>query len=319
MRYCVILWMCLTCSGSTLNNCQPGCKCDTRKVKCYGSIPKLIPLNSKEVHIFGAIMDKRLNFTDPSWGNVTTLLINPELSAYHNRPGEVSKDLYEFEFEGLKSLEKLQISCRCLRNVHLDAFGGLNKLKVLDLSNNENLMMNSIHNGFVSAGISNLSELYLSNSSNAAQYHEMLQVESSFFRILKLMPLEVFDISSTPAWADMDDPNLLSAFSHLQKLNVSDSGKFFISMKKTFGLLNVDSAVTSFKCLKSIDISYPGIPYEITDTVFTSHLRRSIYVNAPLELTELYAKGILKKPGNVSPVIANVTHVCILFAPEKGY
>ena len=295
--------------------CPVGCKCDRSKLKCYKHIPRYVPSFSKEVIVHEAVMGEKFNLSDSSWDNVTTLSINPGFSVYHSQP-ESFRTLQRYEFKELRNLEKLQIACKCLAKIKKKSFSGLDNLKILDLSNNPSLSIDSVVKGLSGTNIlPKLSELYLSNTS-VLDFNAFL-IDKNFFTAVKRKPLKVLDISNTDnAWFQMDI-DLLTAFPHLEKLNISNAGLAFQSLMAPFASIDTHPIVTSFENLKILDISYPSVSYQITDSVFGDNMPHGLnHMHLPLHLTELYAKRLISSPGRVYAT-SNSTHICFGLKPRK--
>ena len=314
MEYCFVVWLFLGFFETVIGDCPRSCLCVNSIMECYEELPESVPKHTLEVTIHKAPFDKRFNFTGEGWRNVRTLSINPWLSAYQNTQKEVSRDLYEYEFEGLENLQKMQIACRCLKSTRKNSFGGLNGLKILDLRNNEQYRLSSIQNIFGSNSLSNLSELYISNSSNHVQNQNSLELGSDFFSVIKNVPLKRFDISNTPAWiSSKNEGDVSTAFPLLEQLNLSATGRILSSMSEPFYGLHTRRNETSFKRLESIDVSYPYIQLDFSDAVMTSGwwYHSDVQIQLPLQLAEVYIKGVLKRPGKIPYMTANLTHLCI--------
>ena len=85
-------------------------------------------------------------------------------------------------------------------------------------------------------------------------------------------------------------------------------------MSAPFYGMHVRPNLTSFKRLKSLDISYPYCQLDFSDAVMTSGWYPPYYdvnIGLPFHLTEVYIKGFLKKPGKIPHMTANLTHLCI--------
>ena len=312
----LLLWVLLKQFQGVLSDCPVGCKCDRSKVECYKHMPKNVPPFSKEVIIHEANMGEKFNFSDRSWDNVTSLSINPGLSVYHTKP-ESFRTIQRYEFQELRNLEKLQIACKCLTRIRRKSFYGLDKLKVLDLSNNPSLSIDSVVRGLSGENIlPKLSELYLSNTS-VMDFNTFL-IEKKFFTAVKNKPLQVLDISNTEnAWFQMDI-DLLTSFPYLEKLNISNAGLALASLMAPFDAIDKHPIVKSFEKLKILDISYPSVPYQITDSVYGDNMPHGLnHMHLPLNLTELVAKKLISSPGRVFAT-SNTTHVCFGLKPRKN-
>ena len=298
-----------------LAECPVSCKCDGSKLECNKHIPLYVPPFSKEVIVHQAYMGEQFNFSDKGWENVTRLSINPGLSVFHNRP-ERFRNLRRYEFKNLRNLERLQIACKCLAKIKKNAFYGLDKLKILDLSNNPSLSIDSVVEGLHGTTIlPKLSELYLSNTS-VMDFNAFL-LGKKFFTAVKTKRLKVLDISNTEnAWFQMDI-DLLSAFPYIEKLNISNAGLAIASLMAPFALIDMHPIVTSFENLKVLDISYPSVSYQITDSVFGESMPHGLnHMHSPFRLTQLYAKRLITSPGRVYAT-SNSTHLCFGLKPRR--
>ena len=153
-----------------------------------------------------------------------------------------------------------------MRAVEKNAFSGLDKLKVLDLSNNI-LKPKSFVKGFKdNDNLSNLEELYLSNISVNVG---MFSIGLEFLDAMQNKPLKVLDLSRatvnfelslyTTKYFTMD---LFNAFPYIEKLNLSRSDR---AMKiLLYSARHFDFPFPGFSNLKAIDISYPTLRYQIT-------------------------------------------------------
>ena len=52
-------------------------------MQCDGITPNVVPASITKVTIYGASLEKILNFTHPGWANLSYLSINPGESMYH--------------------------------------------------------------------------------------------------------------------------------------------------------------------------------------------------------------------------------------------
>lgn len=309
MDYFIILWMLLECLDIGSTDCSTtNCSCDGSELKCFYDIPENIPSSITEVSIYEANLGERISFGD-GWDNVKRLSINPGMSSSHYKPNN-AKTLHSYEFIKLKNLETLQIACRCLTRIQYNAFKGLDKLKVLDLSNNYYLHINYVTYGLSGVGIlPNISELYLSGSSGA-DIHPV-NIGRKFYNVVKQKHLTVLDVSNiNTLWFDYTTEDILTAFPFLEKINISGAGIVIGSIAKPFLFLNIYPTVTSFKRLKSLDLSYVDIPFQITENVYTSRYGQNINYQLPHGLTSLYGKRLITTPGKLN-AWSNSTHVCL--------
>lgn len=303
--YCLILWCLLECIDSVLNDCPSTCTCSGSKLECFEDIPAIIPPTTAEISVYEANLGERMHFRD-GWSNVTRLSINPGLSSFHNRP-EIARSLHAQEFNSLKNLEILQIACKCLIGIEINTFDGLDNLRVLDLRNNINLRVEHLVSGLQGSNIlPNLSEMYLSNSSRAVRV--AFHMTRKFFNIMKHKHIKVLDISDiNNAWFD-DNEEFLTAFPFLEKLNLSKTGIAVTSLFIPLTNLNINPNVTSFKRLRSFDISYLEVPYQVTEIV--SEPSEFAVFHLPQELSEFYGKRLLTLPFKLPHVTSNSTHMC---------
>lgn len=77
-----------------------------------------------------------------------TSLLNPGDSVFLNKK-EPFRKLHAYEFSHLENLEYLQVACLCLKEITRNTFYGLDKLNVLNLSNNGDLNINQIVVGWL--------------------------------------------------------------------------------------------------------------------------------------------------------------------------
>ena len=220
-------------------------------------MPDSIPPNVRSVVVYGVTFENNTDFSDLGWTDVTYLSINPDASVFETSQ-EKYVSLHPQEFRKLQSLEHLQIACHCLREVEKNAFSGLDKLKVLDLSNNI-LTLESFVSGFIGYDILlSLEELYLANTS---VNFGVFKIGQDFLDIMRDKPLKVLDISQTDVILPTRNMDVFVVFPYLEKLNLSRSD--------TAMTILLDSAMyfhlsfPGFSNLKTIDISYPSLRYQI--------------------------------------------------------
>ena len=157
-------------------------------------MPTFIPKSATEVIVHETLLDERFNLIDPGWENVTHLSINPALSDI-NPDSTYWTALYRDQFITLKNLWYLQITCKCLRWIEEDCFRELDKLNVLDLSNNIFLKPSDIAKGLSGENnLPSLTELYLSNTSNL-DVHTFL-IAGDFYKGVMNKQLKTLDISN---------------------------------------------------------------------------------------------------------------------------
>ena len=251
----VVMAVVFLCSGlSAQDYCPKQCACSNFTMECYQSMPDFIPVFVTKVIVYEIYLHDKLVFNDSGWANVTYLAINPGSSVSHS-PQDSYLYIGPKTFIGLESLEYLQLACECLYGVLENAFYGLSKLTVLDLSHNINIPISMIVQGLKGKDIlPNLSELYLSSSSVSTS--DIFLLGEEFTDAIKRKPLKILDISNTETAWFSNNKDLPYAFPHLEIFNLSGSGNAVSSVSKVFSHRN--QLVTSFKQLKVIDISYPS-------------------------------------------------------------
>ena len=290
--------------------CPDKCTCEEMKIECYEVIPKFIPGTVTEVFIYNPPSGEKFDFTGNRWKNVTRMSINPGLSMTRDVPA-VLRILHEDEFAEISNLEYLQITCRCLKDIRKDAFRGLNKLLILDLSNNVDLSMKQIVLGLSGNNIlPNLIELYLSNVSAGQSENSNFVIRTDFYEVIRTKPLKILDFSdSQRIWFDTS-PAIQGAFPYLEKLNLSKAG--FAGATFTRLLWDMWSLnYSTFERLKIIDVSYPLAPVEEAILLFDSRMFTDIHVFFPPNLQEVYAKRFFFTTANSESGTANDTMLCI--------
>ena len=137
MEYMVVLSLVIQTANLVLikADCPTSCKCSASTIECRTVIPNFLPADARRVIVHEATLPRTIDFSDPRWRNVTYLSINPGSKDFETPAGKLVS-LHMNEFENLNNLKYLQIACSCLRNISSNAFKGLDKLEVLDLSNN---------------------------------------------------------------------------------------------------------------------------------------------------------------------------------------
>ena len=216
---CFILLLFLWSDILANEKCPKHCLCTGfTSMECYKTWPDFVPASVRKVTIYELLIHQGLDFYDRRWENVTHLFINPGLSVFHNKL-EPQFILRNNTFIRLTNLQHLQFACKCLTESQGDAFKGLTKLRVLDLSNNKDIIIDLVVPSFKLPNLPNLEELYLSNCS--VENRHFFNLGKEFYEIIKDKPLKVFDISNTrKVWLSRK-PELLQAFPHLEKLNIS--------------------------------------------------------------------------------------------------
>ena len=163
--------------------------------------------------------------------------------------------LQRFEFVRLGYLEHLQISFISIKKIEEGVFGGLQNLKVLDLSNNINLNLENNKIGLKGTDIlPNLTELYLSNVTVSRMLTCEFNINEYFYVAIKNKPLEVLDFSNMEEAEFECIPGFETAFAKVKKMNLSGAGLAAFSFQKC--LMENKNGI-SFSDLKIIDVSYP--------------------------------------------------------------
>ena len=323
-----VLWILLVAVISAEINLPSHCTYDGSKLECYHMMPTFMPKSATEVIVHETSLDKRFNFSDPGWKHLTHLSINPAVS--DSSQGSEFRKLYNDEFISLKNLWYLQISCKCLRWIEENSFRGLDRLHILDLSNNGFLKPSDIAKGLHI--LPNLTELYLSNTSNLEM--EKLQITTDFYKSIINKSLKILDVSNNDyiKFTSDDDDLKDIAFEYLEVLNISNTGLALASLNPVFYKLR-ELSVTSFKRLKVLDVSYPSFTVPFTTASLAGYFNspavttiNSIYF--PSTLTEVYAKRTFySKRTSTAPTKlygeSNSTHLCFRLPPlqndQKSY
>ena len=302
------LWIvCLSLKG-VVTDCPNKCTCYASVLECYKVMPTFIPQSITEVIIYENQQENKLNFTSLGWMNVTKLSINPGLSTIHTNLEEPMV-IHNNQFSMLKNIESLQIAFAHLREIQKHAFYGLNKLKVLDLSNNQLLSMDSVVHALNGDGIlPNLTELYLSSTS--IQNPDLTVSSEQFQNAIKDKPIKVFDISNFRSAWFLGEIDILTVLPFLEKLNISNSS---INIFSLHALYNINMSTN----LKILDVSYSTffMPFNNYGKYFMMDLYTE-YLK-PLNLTELHAKKLLNYPTGIKGT-ANKTHVCLEVVFNNG-
>ena len=272
--------------------CPKSCDCGASRIECRTVIPDAVPLNVRSVILHEVTLPDFIDFNDPGWTNVTYLAINPGSTDKTHLGKHAS--LQQNEFKNLKNLEYLQIACSCLRDVSKNAFYGLDRLKVLDLSNNI-LTPDSFVNGLVGEKIlPSLEELYLSNTN--ISFGGVCEIGADFLDAVRHKPLKVLDISRTNCALPRKNMDLFDALSSLEKLNISKASKAFMVLVEAQQHFNL--SFPFFPNLKSIDISYP--PPGMAEFALFSYGKSSnpkkLYLPIDKKLREFHCrKGITRQ------------------------
>ena len=274
--------------------CPKSCDCGASRIECRTVIPDTVPLNVRSVILHEVTLPDFMDFNDPGWTNVTYLAINPEGAHRTSLRKQVS--LHQNEFKNLKNLEYLQIACSCLRNVSKNAFHGLDRLKVLDLSNNI-LTPDSFVNGLVGEKIlPSLEELYLCNTGTS--FGGVCEIEADFLDAVRHKPLKVLDISRTNCALPRKNMDLFDALSSLEKLNISRASVALIALVEAQQHFNL--SFPFFPNLKSIDMSYPppGIEFALFSYGKSSN-PNELYLSIDKKLRELHCRKGIPRPMEV--------------------
>ena len=303
-----ILSFVLLTSLSASINCPQNCKCQHSRMECKGAIPDTVPGSVTRVTVIQVKLENILDFTGEGWNSVTHLSLNSDLSVIQNIQ-EQKRVLWRFEFVHLRFLEYLQIQYTSIQVIEERAFGGLQNLKVLDLSNNINLNLANVIKGLNGTDIlPNLRELYLSNVTVSRRLSGEFVINEDFYKVIENKPLEVLDISNTEEAVFIYSLGFETAFANLSKLNLSGAGLAAFSFQKCMMKFKYGA---SFKYLKIIDVSYPLISEKRGSLIFLDeHLYEDIIYNAPPVLEEIYAKNYLGYPAKPT-ALYNKTHVCL--------
>ena len=88
------------------SECPTQCQCSDIHLQCYEGQPKYVPHNLSHVSVRGIPVEDRLNFSSPSWMNVTHLSLNIEGRKNQTYFTYNSfRTLHAYEFAGLGNLE----------------------------------------------------------------------------------------------------------------------------------------------------------------------------------------------------------------------
>ena len=288
--------MAITDLNAASGSCTHGCKCTGSSIECHYSMPDFIPPLVTNVTVHRASSLKEVfNFSDSSWENVTHLAINPDTSDLVSTHESII--LVDNEFEVLKKLEYLQVACSCLKEIQTNAFHGLDKLTVLDLSNNIALNKESLVKALSGNDtLPNLQELHISNTS--VVYLSIYASGKDLTNALRTKPIKVLDLSNTKdIWV-----GLTAELPLLETFNMSNSTVYLF-----FGFTTQGN--NSLK-LKSLDVSY--VPYSAPLDTYPDWVRFTDLVRrlSTLKLNELYVKHFLRDPNRVYGM-TNATHICI--------
>ena len=278
--------------GGMSNTCPNKCACSGSTMQCYSVMPSWVPASVTNITAYGTSL-KYLNLTHVGWANVLHLSINPGESVFQKME-ETYKTLYEYDFKRLQNLEYLQIACRCLRDIRMNTFYGLNKLRTLDLSNNEALGVRSIEDALIGVDIlPKLSELFLSNVS--VHDYEDFMIGTRFLDAVRNKPLKVLDLSrTTRAWFQRINKNeFIYSFPFLEKLNISEAGIAAGS------LVRYSPPFPNFRQLKCFDFSYQSPTLQLTENKLGNRFTSPVSFVLSSKLTELYARRIQSSPTEV--------------------
>ena len=274
--------------------CPKSCDCGASRIECRTVIPDAVPLNVRSVILRDVTLPDSMDFNDPGWTNVTYLAINP--GSTDKTPLGKQVSLNQSEFKNLKNLEYLQIACSCLGHVSKNAFHGLDRLKVLDLSNNI-LTSDSFVNGLVGEKIlPSLEELYLSNTDPSFGGH--CEIELDFLNAVRYKTLKVLDISRTDCAFRRKDMDLFYALSSLEKLNISRASVALTGLVEAQQYF--DLSFPNFPNLKSIDMSYPPPGIEFARITFgKSSNPNELHTHFQKKLREFHCRKGIPRPTEV--------------------
>ena len=176
-----------------------------------------------------------------------------------------------------------------------NAFHRLDRLKVLDLSNNI-LTPDSFVNCLVGEKIlPSLEELYLSNTGTS---FGVCEIGADFLDAVRHKPLKVLDISRTNCVLLRKNMDPFYALSSLEKLNISRASlalRALVEAQQHFSL-----SFPNFPNLRSIDMSYP--PPGIEFALFTfgkSSNPNELYIPIDKKLRELHCRKGIPRPKKV--------------------
>ena len=270
--------------------CPNKCSCDGKTLECHKTMPIFIPENVTKVVAYGVHFYCMLDFNDTGWFNVTHLSINPGDSVHEIYvTNETPVKLKRNTFRSLNKLEYLQVACRCLAQIDEGAFHGLDKLKVLDLSNNA-LTSASFVNGLKGDGnLKSLEDLYYSNTS--VLKFGRIEIDTEFLNAIRTKPLKVLDISLVNSLTVRIESfrDFFGAFTSLKMLNISRTGT---AIGTLFDLLfRFKLTFPGFHNLTVFDFSYP---YTHNHIVEPGTLRRAGKISSLLK--EVHARSILTRP-----------------------
>ena len=286
--------------------CPKSCDCGASRIECRTVIPDAVPLNVRSVILHDVTLPDSMDFNDPGWTNVTYLAINP--GSADKTPLGKQVSLHQYEFKNLKNLEYLQIACSCLRHVSINAFHGLDRLKVLDLSNNI-LTPDSFVNGLVGEKIlPSLEELYLSNTDTS--FGGVCEIDFDFLNAVRHKPLKVLDISRTNCAFRRKDMDLFYALSSLEKLNISRASVALMALVEAQQYFML--SFPHFPNLKSIDISYPppGIEFALFKS---SNPNELLHIPIDKKLREYHCRKAIPRPSEVYYLEQYHNEICSLF------
>ena len=271
--------------------CPKGCECGASRIECRTVIPDAVPSNVRSVILHDVTLPDAMDFNAHGWTNVTYLAINP--GSTDKTPLGKQVSLHQYEFKNLKNLEYLQIACSCLRHVSKNAFHGLDRLKVLDLSNNI-LTPDSFVNGLVGEKIlPSLEELYLSNTDTS--FGGVCEIEVDFLNAVRHKPLKVLDISRTNCAFPRKNMDLFYTLSSLEKLNISRAGVALMGFFEAQQYFSLD--FPNFPNLKSIDMSYPPPGIEFANITFGESFNpNELYTGLQKKLREFHCRKGIPRP-----------------------
>ena len=288
--------------------CPETCICSGTWLKCSEVQPLVLQGDVSEVSLSAIPVADRLNFTNPSWQNVTYLSLS--IGSQGNWSYSLLKrTLYSFEFSGLKNLKYLRIRCNCNLGIARNAFYGLQNVRVLDLSNNT---ISSLRH-FLILGLSgskilpNISELYFSNVTiGLTDSLNLLDLDI----VLGNKTLKLLDFSGTRIMflSPLVTKRRSTILPQLRTLNISRSGSAALYLSR--------SSIEKIKNLEILDISYPFIPQTVSECnvnalrTFCKYFKSTFRLDMPKTVNQLYVKHVFRT-GNQLRGTSNYTHLCV--------
>ena len=292
--FCIILLY----IQSIKSDCPDQCLCKETNLECHKILPSYIPKNVFQVNIT-VPRNFPLAFNSPGWKNVTHLTLKVE--AHVGKIFSVGmKKLRYSQFRELQSLEYLKIEVQSRLVIDLNAFWGLQNLKILDLSNNKVFSLGKdIFTGLTgNATLPNLSELYLSNIVILKATYKVFDLYSLNTAMIN-KPLKVLDMSGITASFSYYTQHMPGLLPQLKFLNISHSGMAAFSFPNLY-LTNATIVHRHFMNLKVLDISYPNFPLSQSECISqrlqteTCLIKNYFHGFLPPNVTELYARKLFQ-------------------------